>query len=152
MKTVYSAVRTGALNRADCACSVSRAKQAITFMFYTNQQIKCSLFSNTLPPKCTQHATRTRSTMDCTIFLVCAYTYVYCHAVSSKMTFNEIFYVFTHFISVKLMHCKLILPHIITDCVCLSISKLDVSAKWYIGLSKDYRYNKVWIYIFFNLF
>ena len=72
MKTVYSALRTGYLNRAVFACSVSRAKQSITFMFYTNQQIKCSLFSNTLPLKCTQHATRARSTMDCTIFLVCA--------------------------------------------------------------------------------
>ena len=129
MKSVYSAVRTGYLNRAVFACSVSRAKQAITFRFYTNQQIKCSLFSNNKPPKCTQYATRTRSTVDCTIFLVCAYTYVYCHAVSSKLAFNEILYIFTHFITVKLMHCKLILPHFITDCVCVSIGKMDVGAK-----------------------
>ena len=41
------------------------------------------------------------------------------------------------------MHCKLILLQCITDCVCVSFGKMDVTAKCYIGLYKDYKCNNI---------
>ena len=54
---------------------------------------------------------------------------------------TENFYVFTRFIiTVKLMHCKLILPNIL-QIMCVSFGKMNVTAKCCIGLYKDYKYN-----------